>query len=110
MTAPVQNDVVLVIKKAGAVVAHTYIRGGSTRTIKLPNGTYQPFFYSGSGWYPEKEMASESCPSLKGGFLSKSGWSKDEPQVLEYNTLSYTLIPQETGNFTAEPSDEQEAL
>lgn len=110
VTAPVVNDVVLVIKKDGKVVAHTYIRGGRTRTIDLPNGTYQPFFYSGSGWYPEKEMASESCESLKGGFLSKSGWSKDEPQYLEYNALSYTLIPMESGNFTAEPSDEQEAL
>ncbi len=110
VTAPVENDAVLVLKKAGVVVAHTYIRSGSTRTIELPNGTYQPFFYSGSGWYPEKEMDSESCASLKGGFLTNSGWSKDEPQYLEYNTLSYTLIPQEFGNFTAAPSDEQEAL
>lgn len=107
--APSNADVIVTIKKFGEVYRHAYIRSYGTYTFEMPNGTYQPFFYYGNGWNPEKEM-NASCTGLKGGFIEGEVFGKDEPQYLNNNILSYELILQVNGNFSTRPSNAQEAL
>ena len=51
---PYNSDVLVTIKKNGSVYRHAYIKAGDTFKFELPNGTYQPFFYYGTGWDPNK--------------------------------------------------------
>lgn len=101
------SDVLVTIKKNDKVVRHAYIQAGGSYTFSFPNGTYQPFFYYGKGWNPEKEMKGGE---LKGGFISDESFGKDDPQYLSNNVLEYTLILQQNGNFSTRPSNPEEAL
>jgi hypothetical protein len=101
------SDVIVIIKKNGSVVRHAYINSGSSFTFSFPNGTYQIFFYYGKGWNPEKEMKDGE---MKGGFITNESFGKDDPQYLSNNILEYELILQENGNFSAQPSNPDEAL
>jgi hypothetical protein len=107
---PFNSDVLVTIKKGEKVVRHAYIKGGSSYTFELPNGTYQPFFYYGKGWNPEKIMKQTDCGILKGGFITNEDFGKDGPQTLSNNILEYELILQERGNFRTRPSNANEAL
>lgn len=107
VTAPASSDVVVLIKRNnrdGRVVRHAYISAGRTYTFELPNGTYQTFFYYGRGWYPNKAMDG----GVRGGFLKGEVFSKDDPQYLENNVLSYVLQLQKNGNFSTKSSSEGE--
>lgn len=108
--SPRNSDVLVSIKQNNRVVRHAYIRAGSSYKFELPNGSYQPFFYYGKGWYPEKEMKQASCGTLKGGFLYGESFGKDDPQYLSNNVLTYELILQTNGNFSTRPSSASEAL
>ena len=105
------SDVVVVVKynnSSGRVANHAYIRKGGRHTLSLPSGNrYQVFFYTGNGWYPDKEMKGE----VKGGFLSGS-WSKDgTPYVLGYGEeVTYTLTATVNGNFSTSGSSANEGL
>lgn len=107
---PFGSDVLVTIKKSNSVVKHAYVRAGSSYTFEMPNGTYQPFFYYGKGWDPNKPMPSSSCKSLKGGFLARESFDKDLPQRLENQTLTYTLQTVTNGNFQTIDSDPKEAF
>jgi hypothetical protein len=107
---PYNSDVLVTIKKGEKVVRHAFIQGGSSYTFELPNGTYQPFFYYGKGWNPEKVMKQSECGTLKGGFVTNEDFGKDSPQTLSNNVLKYELILQESGNFSTKPSNANEAL
>jgi hypothetical protein len=107
---PYNSDVLVTIKKGEKVVRHAYIKGGSSYTFELPNGTYQPFFYYGKGWNPEKVMKQADCGTLTGGFITNEDFGKDSPQTLSNNVLEYELILQQSGNFSTSPSDVGEAL
>ena len=107
---PSSSDVLVTIKRNGEVVSHAYISAASSYTFDLPNGTYQPFFYYGKGWYPEKVMPNSSGCELRGGFVSNEIFGKDEPQFLNNNVLSYELILQQNGNFSTRPSNAGEAF
>lgn len=107
---PYNSDVLVTIKKGNIVVRHAYIKGGSSYTFELPNGTYQPFFYYGKGWNPEKVMKQTTCGTLKGGFIENEDFGKDDPQTLSNDILQYELILQERGNFSTRPSNANEAL
>lgn len=107
---PYNSDVLVTIKKGEKVVRHAFIKGGGTYTFELPNGTYQPFFYYGKGWNPEKVMKQADCGTLKGGFISNEDFGKDSPQILSNNILEYELILQQGGNFSTRPSNVNEAL
>lgn len=103
------SDVVVIIKAEnadGRVVAHAYLRAGNSYTFELPNGTYQTFFYYGKGWYPEKNMNG----GVKGGFLSDEVFSKDNPQTLVDQELTYSLVLQQNGNFHTKPSKGSEVF
>lgn len=100
-------DVLVTIKRNDVVVRHAYIQAYNSYTFSVPNGTYQPFFYSGTGWYPDKPMKDGK---IRGGFLSDENFGKDNPQYLEDNILTYELIMQVNGNFSTKPSNASEAL
>jgi len=107
---PYNSDVLVTIKKGEKVVRHAFIKGGSSYTFELPNGTYHPFFYYGKGWNPEKVMKQTDCGMLKGGFIANEDFGKDSPQTLSNNILEYELILQQGGNFSTRPSNANEAL
>lgn len=107
---PYRSDVLVTLKKNGKVVRHAYINENSTYTFEIPNGTYQPFFYYGTGWNPNKTKESKSCGTLNGAFLENELISKDDPQSLFNNILSYELILQQNGNLQTKPSNENEAF
>ena len=101
------SDVLVTIKSRNKVVRHAFIKAGSTYTFTVSNGTYQPFFYYGKGWNPEKEMKNGE---IKGGFIAKEDFGKDDPQTLQNQVLTYELILQSDGNFSTRPSNPLEAL
>lgn len=100
-------DVLVLLKRNGRVVRHAYIQAHDSYTFSVPDGEYQPFFYSGKGWNPKKVMKNGK---LRGGFVANEHYSKDSPQYLSNNILSYELILQQNGNFSTRPSNESEAL
>jgi len=110
VTTPDNSDVLVTIKTNGKVVRHAYIGADSSFTFEVPNGTYQPFFYYGKGWNPEKEMKRADDTPILGGFISGESFGKDSPQLLNNNILEYILILQQNGNFSTIPSNSMEAL
>ncbi len=104
------SDVVVTFKSRNKVIKHDYNKAGNRYTFQLPNGEYQPFFYYGKGWNPEKEMPSETCENLKGGFISNEDFGKDDAQELTNTILTYSLILQESDNFSKRPSGSYEAF
>jgi hypothetical protein len=107
---PSNSDVLVIIKKNGNVKRHAYIEANSSFTFHLANGIYQPFFYYGQGWNPNKKMNSKSCKNLIGGFISDEYFSKDFSQELQNTILTYELILQQNGNFSTKPSSSEETF
>lgn len=107
VTAPINSDIVVIIKRNndnGKVISHAYIEAGDKYTFDLPNGVFQPFFYYGEGWNPEKEMGN----GVKGGFVHDESFSKDSPQRIEDCVLSYVLQLRKDGNFQTKSSNRSE--
>jgi hypothetical protein len=105
------GDVLVSIKNTnGKVVRHAYIKGGNSFTFSVPDGSYQVFFYSGTGWNPNKQMPSSSCSYLKGGFVSNENVTKDNYINLYSQIMTYELILQQQGNFSTKPSSKNEAF
>lgn len=107
---PNNSDVLVTIKKNNNVYRHAYIKANSSYTFDFPNGSYQTFFYYGKGWNPDKVMKETDCGTLKGGFVSDETFGKDDPQTLNNNILEYSLVLQQSGNFTTRPSNPGEAF
>ncbi|OSZ81148.1 hypothetical protein CAP36_07910 [Chitinophagaceae bacterium IBVUCB2] len=105
------SDVLVTIKDIrGEVVRHGYIEAGRTFTFNIPDGRYQVFFYAGIGWNPQKFMTTNSCGSLRGGFVSGENFSKDDYISLYSQVMSYELVLQQNGNLSTEPSSMNEAF
>lgn len=107
VTAPVNSDIVVIIKRNndnGSVMSHAYIEAGDKYTFDLPNGMFQPFFYYGEGWNPDKEMGN----GVKGGFVKNESFSKDSPQRIDDCVLSYVLQLRKDGNFQTKRSNRDE--
>jgi len=105
------GDVLVSIKNnSGRVVRHAYIKGGYSYTFNVSDGSYQVFFYSGTGWNPNKQMPSSSCNNLKGGFVSNESVTKDNYISLYSQIMTYELILQQQGNFSTKPSSKNEAF
>jgi hypothetical protein len=105
------GDVLVSIKNSNSkVVRHAYIKGGNSYTFNVPDGSYQVFFYSGTGWNPNKQMPSSSCRYLKGGFVSNESVTKDNYINLYSQIMTYELILQQQGNFSTKPSSKNEAF
>lgn len=108
VVAPKNSDLVVLIKEdnsVGEVVAHAYLRSGCSYTFNLPNGTYQTFFYYGSGWNPKKKQG-----EVTGGFMNNETFSKDNPQELFDAELTYTLQLTTAGNFRTKGSSRGEVF
>ena len=105
--SPMNSDVLVILKKGGNVVRHAYIKAGSSYTFTFLNGEYQPFFYFGKGWNPEKEMKNGE---IAGGFIVDEYFGKDSRQTFKDETLEYVLAYQKSGNFGIVPSNQNEAL
>ena len=97
-------DVVVIIKSDGEIARNAYIKAGGSYTFYVPNGRYQVFFYGGKGWNPNKSMPG----GLTGGFVANESYSKDSPVSLNYQELTYELIPQPNGNFSTQQSSASE--
>lgn len=97
-------DVVVIVKQGGVIARNAYIKAGGSYIFYVPNGRYQVFFYGGKGWNPNKVMPN----GLKGGFVANESYSKDSPVTLEYQGLTYELIPQLNGNFSTQQSSSNE--
>ncbi len=109
VTAPGESDIVVIIKRnnsSGKVMAHGYIEAGGTYQFDIPDGTYQTFFYYGEGWNPNKDMGN----GVKGGFVKKEIFSKDNPQEIYSGVLSYVLQLQRDGNFQTKGSNRGEVF
>lgn len=109
VTAPKESDIVVIIKRnnmEGSVISHGYIRSGETFQFDLPTGTYQAFFYFGSGWNPNKEMNN----GVKGGFVKDEIYSKDKPQEINNAIITYVLQLQRNGNFSTQNSNSSEVF
>lgn len=107
VTAPEESDIVVIIKRNntnGKVISHGYIKAGATLFFPIPDGTYQTFFYYGTGWNPNKEMSG----GVKGGFVKDEIFSKDSPQEIYSGVLSYVLQLQRNGNFQTKSSNRRE--
>jgi len=105
------TDALVTIKdRSGDVVRHGYINAGHSFSFNLPDGTYQVFFYSGSGWNPNKVMSSTSCGNLRGGFVSNEDVTKVSSHTLYNNEWTIELILQENGNLQTQPSSKGEAF
>jgi len=109
VTAPRESDIVVIIKRnnsSGKVIAHGYIKAGSTYQFDIPDGTYQTFFYYGEGWNPNKVMKG----GVKGGFVKDEIFSKDNPQEIYSGVLSYVLQMRRDGNFQTKGSNKSECF
>lgn len=107
VTAPINSDIVVIIKRnndSGKVVSHAYIEAGDKYTFDLPNGVFQPFFYYGEGWNPNKDMGN----GVMGGFVQDESFSKDAPQRIDDCVLSYVLQLRKDGNFQTKSSSRSE--
>lgn len=105
------DDVLVTIKdRSGDVVRHGYISAGHSFSFNLPDGSYQTFFYSGTGWNPNKFMKTSSCGTLRGGFVSNEDVTKDDYISLYNQEMSYELISQYNGNFSTKQSSKNEAF
>lgn len=105
------NDVLVMIKDIkGETIRHAYIKAGDEFTFNIADGKYQAFFYSGSGWNPNKAMQSTACENLIGGFVSSESFTKDEYISLQHQIMNYELILQTNGNLRTEPSSMKEAF
>ena len=94
----------LIFDDNGKVISHAYIAAGDKYTFDLPNGVFQPFFYYGEGWNPNKDMGN----GVKGGFVQDESFSKDSPQTIDDCVLSYVLQLRKDGNFQTKGSSRSE--
>jgi hypothetical protein len=104
-------DVLVTIKDInGDVVRHSYIKGGRSFSFNVPDGEYQVFFYSGSGWNPNKFVKTTTCGTLRGGFVAGEEVTKDDYITLYSQQVTYELILQQNGNLSTQPSSKNEAF
>lgn len=110
------SDYVAIVKRHSnnKYVNHTYIRGGDNARLYVPSGTYDVYFYSGSGWNPNMVVG-----QFTGGFVDGGTMQKDGPIQLLSETITlddgstqirtaymeYTLYPVSNGNLILQSAD-----
>ena len=110
VNASKNTDVVVIVhydSHDGPVAGHTYVKKGNTAEVYLPaNRSYQVGFYSGNGWYPDKEVKDK-----KGGFLRDENVQMDDVIYLKSNTeIEYTLALVLHGNLHLEDCSLEDIL
>ena len=104
------SAVVVIVKSFGRVIKHAYISANSSHDIEVKDGTYQVFFYYGKDWDRFKNMNSNQCNSVTGGFKTDEYVGKDDPISLKGQIMKYTLTQVTYGNFSQKSSSLEEAL
>ena len=104
------SAVIVIVKRFGRVIKHAYISANSSHDIEVKDGTYQVFFYYGKDWDKLKNLNSNQCNSVTGGFKSDEYVGKDDPISLEGQIMKYTLTQVTYGNFSQKSSSLEEAL
>ena len=104
------SAVIVIVKRFGSVIKHAYISANSSHDIEVKDGTYQVFFYYGKDWDRFKNMNSNQCNSVTGGFKTDEYVGKDDPISLEGQIMTYTLTQVTYGNFSQKSSSLEEAL
>ena len=93
----------------GILTRHAYIKAGYTFTFNIPDGTYNVYFYSGTGWNPNKIMSQGYC-TIRGGFVKSESTGKDTYVRIYGQVLSYQLQQVVNGNFSMESSSKSEVF
>lgn len=99
------SNYVVLVKKGGRLVANVYIEQGHSHAIRLPNGTYQVYFYAGRQWATDIVNKGQ-----EGGFINGAFTKDERPLELYGARMTYTLYGVENGNFNPAQSDSSEAL
>jgi len=101
------KDYVIIVRRSrdNRYVNHTYIKGGESSRIYVPDGIYNVYFYSGKGWNPHKEMGGR-----KGGFVDDESLQKDGSVDVFSTAVEYTLYPVYMGNLRLANASEKEAF
>jgi len=110
VTASLNSDVLVLIKKNNRVYSHAYIKAGGYYKFKIGNGNFQTFFYYGRGWNPKKYIKTAYCGEIIGGFVSNESLDKSDVINLYNGSMSYTLYTVDNGNFQPAPSNKDEAF
>lgn len=100
------SDYVVIVRDEATdeVVNHVYIQGGDRWTISVPNGAYNVYFYSGTGWLPTKDNG-----NVTGGFYYNEQIQKDYVS-LSYQDVTYTLYTVQNGNLQLQHASAGEAF
>lgn len=100
-------DYVVIVKRSSdmRVMNHVYIRGGRMCRLYLPDGTFNVYFYSGTGWNPNIKIK-----SVKGGFMESPRSQKDEGIRLYDSYVTYTLYRVPNGNLHLQQSSVDETF
>lgn len=110
--APYNSDVVVTIKTNGRIVDHAFIERSDSYSFSLDNGTYETYFYFGSGGMDQDKFLTHTyCyygniygANLYGAFVNNQVFSKASEETLYRNILTYKLQLTENGNFSTAPS------
>lgn len=100
-------DYVVIVKRSSdmRVMNHVYIRGGRMCRLYLPDGTFNVYFYSGTGWNPNIKIK-----GVKGGFMESACNQKDEGIRLYDSYVTYTLYRVPNGNLHLQQSSVDETF
>ena len=100
-------DYVVIVKRSSdmRVMNHVYIRGGRMCRLYLPDGTFNVYFYSGTGWNPNIKIK-----RVKGGFMESPSNQKDEGIRLYDSYVTYTLYRVPNGNLHLQQSSVDETF
>jgi hypothetical protein len=106
------SDVLVLIKNMNErVIRHAYVKSYRTFSLNVPNGSYNVYFYYGTGWNPKRFMKDTDCGRLTGGFISDETVTKDPSTLTLFNQImQYTLQQQVDGNFSTSGSSKYEAF
>lgn len=100
-------DYVVIVKRSSdmRVMNHVYIRGGRMCRLYLPDGEFNVYFYSGTGWNPNIKIK-----GVKGGFMESACNQKDEGIRLYDSYVTYTLYRVPNGNLHLQQSSVDETF
>ena len=110
------SDYVAIVKRHSnnKYINHTYIRGGDKARLYVPSGTYDVYFYSGSGWNPNMVVGQFTGGFVEGGTMQKDGPIQlvsetipldDGSTQLRTAYMEYTLYPVSNGNLVLQSAD-----
>ena len=110
------SDYIAIVKRHSnnKYINHIYIKGGDNARLYVPSGTYDVYFYSGSGWNPNMVVGQFTGGFVEGGIMQKDGpiqlvsetiTMDDGRTQLRTAYMEYTLYPVTNGNLVLQNAD-----